>query len=103
MPKTYSSDLTPSQFARIEPLIRYKKVTKPIKVDLHQVMNGILYQLKNGCVWSDLPENFPNYKTVFYHYSNYKRDGILDKILTELTVEYRLHSEKKRVTNFANN
>ncbi|WP_442939112.1 transposase [Nostoc sp.] len=31
------------------------------------MFNGILYQLKNGCNWQDLPKDFPPYSTVYWH------------------------------------
>ena len=49
-----------------------------------QILNGILYQLKNGCNWADLPKDFPPYSTVLWHYKQWCEDDILDKIMTEL-------------------
>ena len=31
-------------------------------------MDGVLYQLKNGCRWQDLPKDLPPYSTLYWHY-----------------------------------
>ncbi|WP_353735274.1 transposase [Okeania sp. SIO2C2] len=39
----------------IEPLLPKKKKTRPEKWSNREILDGILYQLKNGCNWCDLP------------------------------------------------
>jgi len=51
----YSSDLTDKEWEIIEPLLPQKKQTRPPRWTKRQILNGILYQLKNGCNWGDLP------------------------------------------------
>lgn len=60
-----------------------------------QILNGILYQLKNGCNWADLPKDFPPYSTVFWHYKQWCENDILDKIMTELHGRVREQVKKK--------
>ena len=99
--KNYTSDLTVSQFEKIAVHIPEKKKTAPREIEYHQIVNGILYRLVNGCSWRNLPKDFPNYKTVF-HYSNlWKKEGIWDKILDDLTTKNRI-AEKKRAFNTSN-
>ncbi|WP_445243531.1 MULTISPECIES: transposase [unclassified Microcoleus] len=52
----YSSDLTDKEWEIVEPLLPQKKQTTPPLGGLaRQILKGILYQLKNGCNWGDLP------------------------------------------------
>ena len=51
----YSSDLTDKEWEIIEPLLPQKKQTRPPRWTKRQILNGIFYQLKNGCNWGDLP------------------------------------------------
>ncbi len=51
----YSSSLTDEEWVLIEPLLPKKKKTCPTKWSKRQILDGVLYQLKNGCNWSDLP------------------------------------------------
>ncbi|WP_293059769.1 transposase [Okeania sp. SIO2B3] len=50
-----SSSLTDKEWVIIEPLLPKKKKTRPEKWSKREILDGILYQLKNGCNWCDLP------------------------------------------------
>jgi hypothetical protein len=55
----YSSSLTDAEWRILEPLLPQilpaKKRTRPANWSVREILNGILYQLKNGCNWQDLP------------------------------------------------
>ncbi|MEH1774085.1 MAG: transposase [Nostoc sp.] len=51
----YSSSLTDKEWKLIEPLLPQKKQTRPPRWTKRQILDGIFYQLKNGCNWCDLP------------------------------------------------
>ena len=76
----YSSSLTDKEWVLIEPLLSKKKTTCPTKWSKRQILDGILYQLKNGCNWSDLPKDLPPYSTVFWHYKQWRASGVMEKI-----------------------
>ncbi|MEZ2339593.1 transposase [Microcoleus sp.] len=59
----YSSDVTDKEWEIIEPLLPQKKKTRPPVWTKRQILNGIFYQLKNGCNWSDL---LARSTTIFY-------------------------------------
>jgi transposase len=46
---TYSSSLTDREWELIEPLLPKKKQTRPPKWSKRAILDGIFYQLKNGC------------------------------------------------------
>jgi transposase len=33
-----------------------------------EIMNGIFYIVKNGCVWRALPHDLPAWQTVYYNF-----------------------------------
>ena len=45
----YSSNLTDKEWEIIEPLLPKKKRTKPPTWSKREILDGVLYQLKNGC------------------------------------------------------
>lgn len=51
----YTSSLTDKEWELIEPLLPQKKQTRPRRWTKRQILDGIFYQLKNGCNWCDLP------------------------------------------------
>jgi len=70
--KAYPSDITPEQFAQIQPLLEsVRKRTKPRTVDLQEVFNAVLYLLKSSCQWRMLPEGFPNWVTVYSYFAKW--------------------------------
>jgi putative transposase len=63
------------------------------------MVNAILYQLKNGCQWRDLPDNFPNWQTVYSQFRRWRLDGTWEEVLTTLAIMER-KKQKKRVSKF---
>ena len=55
----YSSNLTDAEWETLSPLLSQilplKKKTRPPSWTQREILNGIFYQLKNGCNWADLP------------------------------------------------
>ena len=100
--KSYSSDLTIEQYDQIDLFIPEKKETAPRTVSYHEIVNTILYRLKNGCTWEDLPHDFPDCKTVFHYFNTWKKDGVWDKMLDDLKTKNRTGQKKRnyRLSSF---
>ncbi len=82
-------ELTDEQWAIIEPLIppslrRADGRGRPIKHDDRAVLNGILWVLRTGAAWADLPERFPSGSTCFRRFSGWAKAGVLHNILEAL-------------------
>jgi transposase len=92
---TYSSSLTDREWELIEPLLPKKKQTRPPKWSKRAILDGIFYQLKNGCNWCDLPKDLPPYSTVFWHYKQWREDGVIEQILETLHGHLREQVKKK--------
>jgi transposase len=80
----YSSRLTDKEWELIERLLPEKKRTRPPRWSKRQILDGIFYQLKNGCNWCDLPSYLPPYSTVFWHYKQWRADGVVEEIMSIL-------------------
>ena len=92
---TYSSSLTDREWELIEPLLPKKKQTRPPKWSKRAILDGIFYQLKNGCNWCDLPKDLPPYSTVFWHYKQWREDGVIEQIIETLHGHLREQVKKK--------
>ena len=69
----YPSDLTDAQWRLIEKLIpRAKPGGRPRSVNMREVVNGILYLVRTGCSWRQLPHDFPPWGTVHYYYRRFR-------------------------------
>jgi transposase len=93
----YPSSLTDKKWEIIEPLFPQKWKTRPSNWTKREILNGVLYQLKNGCNWIDLPKDFPPYSTVFWHYKPWRNGGLIKEILEELHGMVLVQAKKKRI------
>ena len=78
--KPYETDLTDDEWAILEPILKralYGDKTKtrghPRHYPLREITNAILYVLKTGCQWRNLPHDLPPWKTVYYHFRRWER------------------------------
>ena len=92
----YTSSLTDQEWEIIVPLLPKKKQTCPLKWTKRQILDGVFYQLKNGCNWEDLPKDLPPYSTVFWHYKQWRKDGVFDEIQQALHAQVRERAQKNR-------
>ena len=90
--KKYSSDLPAASWQVIEKIIQVRRSSK---WDLKEIVNAVLYVTKNGCVWRDVPGEFPPWQTVYYYYSKWVKDGTWKNISDCLIVDYREKKGKK--------
>ncbi len=91
----YSSSLTDKEWEIIEPLLPKKKRTKPPTWSKREILDGVFYQLKNGCNWCDLPRDLPPYSTVFWHYKQWREQGVIEEIMVVLHGKIREQAKKK--------
>lgn len=70
---------------------RTGKVGRPMTLALRDVMNAIFYVLRTGCQWTNLPGDYPNCKSVYYHYRKWCRDGTWEQVNRAL-----VYLERKR-------
>ena len=81
-------ELSDEQWKIIEPLLgemprRSDGRGRPWR-DNCEVINGILWILRTGAPWADLPERFPPYQTCHRRFQLWVKDGTLRRILEAL-------------------
>jgi transposase len=52
--------------------------------DRRKVFNGMLWILRTGAPWKDLPERYGSYQTAHRRFQHWVRSGVLEKILLVL-------------------
>ena len=90
----YKSSLTDKEWKIFEAVLPKRKLTCPPKWSQREILDGVLYQLKNGCNWVDLPKDLPPYSTVFWHYKRWRENDVFSKMLTELHGQLRVTAKK---------
>lgn len=77
--------LTDAQWARIEPFMPSSdgQRGRPFR-DHRQVIEGIVYRLRTGVAWRDLPASFGPWQTVWKRHRRFSCDGTWDRIHARL-------------------
>ena len=92
----YPSDLTETQWRLIEKRIPPAKPGgRHRSVDVREVMNGILYLVRTGCSWRQLPHDFPPWGTVHYYYWSFRQQGLWQEIHDALRGKVRTMAGRK--------
>jgi putative transposase len=94
----YTSDLTDSQWELLKPLQKdagYRSIEKK-----REFINAVLYLVKTGCQWRNLPKDFPNWKSVYTFFSRAKRNGVWDKILKNMVSKTRIAKGKNEFPTY---
>jgi transposase len=75
-------DLTTTQWERLQPLLppQKPKTGRPA-VDHRRILNGILWILRTGAPWRDLPERYGPWRTVASRFYRWQRAGIWAQLL----------------------
>ena len=83
-----SAVLTDAQWARIEPLMPSSdgQRGRPFR-DHREVIEGIVYRLRTGVAWRDLPDSFGPWQTIWKRHKRFSTDGTWDKIHARLVAE----------------
>jgi transposase len=81
-------ELTDEQWDRLAPLLPPEKPqTGRPNNDHRTVINGILWILRTGAPWRDLPERYGSWKTVYSRFRRWQAAGIWEQIVGALHEE----------------
>ncbi len=76
--------LTDEQWYRLHKLM-LKSGRAYNKSEHRMTLEGILYRMRTGCPWRDLPRNFGLWKTVFRRFHLWSKKGILQQLFKSLS------------------
>src|SRR5438105_3292225 len=86
----YSSDLNDAEWGMIEPrLPQRNRLGRPPKTEMRRVVNALLYMVRTGCQWRQLPREFPPYTTIQHYFYGWRDGGVLERINFELLLQAR--------------
>src|SRR5215831_3317801 len=85
-------DLTDAQWQILSPSFRHRRRAdgrgRPW-ADARAVLNGVLWVLRTGAPWHDLPARYPPYQTCHRRFQQWQRSGRLDRLLRRLAEDLR--------------
>jgi putative transposase len=77
MSSRYPSDLTDAEWKRVKPIF------DRFRFDEHnprELLNAVFYLVKSGCQWRMLPDEFPPWQTVYYHFRKWRKLNLLQRL-----------------------
>jgi len=86
-------DLTDEQWEIVEPLL-----PKPIKradgkgrprIESRAILNGILWVMRTGAPWHDMPKRYPPYQTCHRRFQEWVKAGTFESILRKLVEDVK--------------
>jgi transposase len=90
-PQHYPSDTSDEQWAIIEPLLpSIRTGGRPEKHPRRAVVDAILYVVRAGCSWRQLPADFPPWQTVYWYFNQWEQAKVTEKILPVVRTQLRV-------------
>jgi transposase len=83
--------LTDAQWEIVEPMLPLIK--EPGRIPKHPrraIVDAILYVVRSGCSWRQLPVDFPPWQTVYWQFQQWEQRQVTERILEELREQLRL-------------
>ncbi|MCJ2162723.1 IS5 family transposase [Lentilactobacillus kefiri] len=102
----YQSDISRQQFDLIrQDLEASRKRTHPKHIDPYDIFCAMLYVLKNGCTWRDLPADYPKWSTVYYYWMSWSKaptpdTSFINSGFKKIVADRRLRQGRSARTSF---
>jgi putative transposase len=98
----YPSDLKEQEWNIISKLLPAGgKLGRPPRYEKRDILNAILYLVRQGCTWRGLPHDFPPYRIVYYYFAKWQQEGVWERINHALRDRVRGCQRKKKAPSAA--
>ena len=89
--RRYPTDLAAAEWRLLAPLIpAVKPGGRPAVWSRWELVNAIMYVLRNGCAWRSLPHDLPPWQTVYHYWRLWRIEGRWEQILAVLRERERV-------------
>jgi putative transposase len=89
----YPSSLSDAEWARLQQILPTRSPGSRLRRHtLRSVFDALFYLLRTGCPWRYLPDTFPPWQTVYYHFKEFCRTGLYTRLYRALRT-----AERRRV------
>lgn len=81
------TEIKDEQWGFIEPIIQESEPPKKVGRPTHSfrdIFEGIVWVLRTGARWKDLPKEYPSYQTCHRWFAKWVENGVINKILWAL-------------------
>lgn len=85
-----------NEWAQIAQYLPKAKTTgRPMQYTWREILNGIFYMVKNGCVWRAIPHDLPPWETLYGYFRKFQKNQLweeLNRVIRE-RVRQKAHKE----------
>jgi transposase len=90
----YPSDLSDAEWVVVEPLLpaptAHPRGGRPEKHARRDIVNAILYVVRTGCAWRQLPVDFPPWETVYWYFTRWEQQKLTFRMVDALRAQVRV-------------
>lgn len=79
-------ELSEAEWKRIEGLLPVRPGPRSKRGD-RDFVNAVIWRVRTGVQWRDLPERFGPWQTVYNRYSRWAKRGVWERLFKELAIE----------------
>ena len=73
--------LSDEQWAILEPYVpATKRGGRPARYSRRDLLDAILYAVRQGGTWRAMPDEFPHWNTAYWYFRQWQKDGTWDRI-----------------------
>lgn len=93
----YTPDLTDAEWQFIHYCFPKPSQTgRPREHSYRELLNAMFYVVRTACQWRNLPTDFAPWRTVYHYFRLWKRDGLWERIHTQLREHLRQFEGRER-------
>ena len=95
--RPYPSDLSDAEWAILAPLLpKPSPCGRPQKWPARLIADAVFYVIRSGCAWRMLPDTFPPWPTVYWHFARWRRTGAIRQVHSQLRERVRAQAGRAR-------
>jgi putative transposase len=105
MPLLYETSLSDSAWEVVNPILQAKNTGerrgRPRKYGLKDIVDAIMYVVKNGCTWRCLPNDFPPRGIVYHYFRAWSHGGLWELLNQALVAVARITEDREESPSLA--
>lgn len=86
-------ELSDMQWEQIKDLLPPPKARGRPPADARKMVNGMVWIVRTGAPWRDLPERFGPWETVYTRFNNWCKAGVWKRVLDRLQSQMEEHGQ----------
>jgi transposase len=79
-------ELTEAEWRRLLPFLP-NPIGRPSPISVRQFLNGVLWKIKTGIPWRDLPKRYGKWKVIYNRFNRWAKAGYFTRIFAAVQID----------------